>query len=270
MQCRSKHCVYFRTVLDPTLASHSGEKMLETIKRGTAGFIQVIHTNKYRGIWDRIGDVDIYVDYYEYSRSYRDPLGDSHNIAFFIHLGTVTKKLYIVADLNENGDGTVVKRERGRDRHRWSSDLEIGLYAPLNESLRGKRLFVKIESRQGETFWDGIGQNFSDPRLIISDTASTSTQRPQRQQTTQRPQATTRPQPTQTPQVVGNDEEEEDECTLCCVNKRNAYLSPCGHQYTCVDCWNTWKRDHRSRNQCPYCRQNVEECIERDLFSTRG
>lgn len=49
-------------------------------------------------------------------------------------------------------------------------------------------------------------------------------------------------------------EKEEDECVVCCVNKKDGCLVPCGHVF-CVECAD-------KVTECPNCRQHIERVVK--------
>ncbi|XP_031632586.1 phospholipase A1-like [Contarinia nasturtii] len=49
--------------LDPIKTPPFGTKIKDTIRRNDADYVQVIHTSREMGIWEQIGDIDVYVKY---------------------------------------------------------------------------------------------------------------------------------------------------------------------------------------------------------------
>lgn len=218
---------------------------MNTIIRGTADYVQVIHSHKGIGIWDQIGDVDIYVKYE--GIAFREPLEDRHGIAFFLHLGTSTKRMHVLAELNENRNG-IVSRQSTDNRLMLDTVCEVGIYAVLKEGHRGKKLFVGLIREERVEFWMGIDPKFLNTEIFLgSDRVQSESRRTENQEE---------------PMIVDSDEDED--CIICCTNKKNALLIPCEHQETCCECWDAWKNEPTSENRCPYCKQFVEECIEKE------
>jgi len=53
-----------------------------------------------------------------------------------------------------------------------------------------------------------------------------------------------------------NNEDESSLCVICFDNKRDALFMPCGHLYTCMQCYKSL--NHRS---CPMCRKDIHKVI---------
>ena len=45
-----------------------------------------------------------------------------------------------------------------------------------------------------------------------------------------------------------------DECVVCYCEKPNVILLPCGHQCTCLECFELISKD---KNKCPLCRKSI-------------
>ncbi|XP_031632635.1 uncharacterized protein LOC116346619 [Contarinia nasturtii] len=182
---------------------------------GAADYVQVIHTSIKVGMWNQMGDVDIYVKYE--SDENLGPLNDVHGIAFFIHLVTSTKRLFIMAEMNNNtkpGIGKVLNSPTNIE----PNECLIGVHGTLNVSHRGKKFGFLLKNGD-PIFWRGVG-NF---KYIISG-----------------------------PQEV---EEEDEDCILCCENKKKALLLPCKHMETCITCWFEWENAQTEASKCPICRR---------------
>ncbi|XP_031635746.1 uncharacterized protein LOC116348774 [Contarinia nasturtii] len=211
--------------LDPIKTPRFGPKIKNSINKGDANYVQVIHTSKKVGMWDQMGDVDIYV-----KNAKQDNLGflnDEHGIAFFIHLGTSTKRLFIW--VRENGNGSVWTRN-GKE---LDDECTIGVYSTLKSQHRGKKLNLYLKNANLENFWRGIGSfNMAELFLGAHDVEL---------------------------------EERisiETDCSICSENKKNVLLLPSNHNEICMTCWNNWKNTPSSGSRCPYCRQKVTSAVE--------
>lgn len=211
--------------LDPITTPDIEKEIKNTIKSGDASYVQVIHTSANLGVWDQIGDIDVYVKYEaEANLGY---LNDDHGLAFFIHLATSTKRLFITAEQGENGIGTITKRAKTGIK---MNECLVGVYGTLKVNQRGKKFGLSLVKRNS-MFFGGIGK-FREAKIVSAIKNESTLNDP------------------------------DNECMLCCENKRKAILFPCRHQQTCVDCWNRWKNEAISLNRCPYCKQYVEEYVE--------
>lgn len=137
--------------------------MNDTIRKGDASFVQVVHTDKSKGIWEQIGDVDIYIKNNGYS-SYSSGTKNDHNVAFFTHLGTSTKRFYMYAHENESRNGTILRWAR-EDRY-GTSQCMVGVYATLKPGCVGKKLFVGMGYDEHGTFWNETGQEFTESAIV--------------------------------------------------------------------------------------------------------
>lgn len=193
----------------------------DSIKNSEAAYIQVIHTTQSVGNWDQIGDIDIYVRFEE------DVIGgvaEKHAIAFVMHLVTSTKRLSIKAELNENGVGTILSY----DRWLWNG-CELGVYGKLHGYQQGKKFGLLLNKFNMIRFSEILKSFWGNP---------------------------------EDEKVEENESDQsQDECILCCENKKNAILRPCNHQEICVPCWIKWLNEPSSEGKCPVCRQEVHECI---------
>ncbi|XP_031617380.1 uncharacterized protein LOC116337153 isoform X2 [Contarinia nasturtii] len=237
--------------LDPTKNPDSGPKIHYSIKSGDASYVQVIHTNTYKGITDPIGDVDIYVDYdfYSFQRGINyTELDDKHGLAFFLHLATSTKRLCVLGVDSKNRRPILMTTQRNAS----NSDIVVGIYGTLKPEHVGQKFFVSITKNEERTgFWTAIGQPFQNPELVLGS------------KEVQGPKKPTKPDPKKGKNKKLEEEDEDDDaCTLCCVNKKSALLLPCNHKETCGDCWLKWKEQPISRNKCPICRQTVSNYTE--------
>ncbi|XP_031635977.1 phospholipase A1 1-like [Contarinia nasturtii] len=207
--------------LDPIKTPRFGPKIKDSIKKGDADYVQVVHTSKKVGMWDQMGDVDIYVKYEKQKNM--GSLNDEHGVAFFIHLGTSTNRLYMWA--RENGNGSVWT-QKGKALH---DECTIGVYGILKSQHRGKKLGLWLAKRNAENFWEGIG-SFNLAEQVLP------------------------------PQEILKEEEiaPENECGICFRNKKNARLNcACKNPEICMTCWNEWKSKPTSQSKCPICRQKV-------------
>lgn len=186
----------------------------------------MIHTSKKIGIWDQMGHFDIYVK--NEAMKELGPLNDEHGIAFFIHLATSTKRLFITAELNENGNGTVLRTdgETPMNHDTKPNECAIGIFGTLKYNHNGKKYYLSLKNHTVKVFWEGI-DNFAKAEIF-------------------------------------SDPDDDDECIVCYKNKKNAILYPCGHQQTCRNCWNKWKKKQPTRyvKKCPICRQEVLDVIQ--------
>ncbi|XP_031635211.1 uncharacterized protein LOC116348367 isoform X2 [Contarinia nasturtii] len=105
-----------------------GTKPTNTIKRGHASYVQVIHTSVF-GIREPLGDVDIYVKYK--GESFVDDLNDKHAMGAYFHVATATKRLYVIADEKDSGNGTLIFAH-GNVRKPKPSECVVGVYGTLN------------------------------------------------------------------------------------------------------------------------------------------
>ena len=55
------------------------------------------------------------------------------------------------------------------------------------------------------------------------------------------------------------EDEDIDECSICMNELKNDVFYPCGHFYTCKNCSN-------KLSKCPYCKQNIENRIDKKLI----
>lgn len=111
---------------------------------------------------NRIGDVDIFVK--SDSWSYSDGLKEAHTSAFFIHLGTATKRFYMYAHESEDRNGTVRIYEIDE---RWGPTCQVGVYGTLHKEYRRKKLFVGIGYNERDLFWNQTGKLFSNAEIAI-------------------------------------------------------------------------------------------------------
>ena len=59
-----------------------------------------------------------------------------------------------------------------------------------------------------------------------------------------------------------NEVGEQEQCVICCTNRRNALLLDCGHMFTCSECFDTMHAETtRSKWACPICRQKVRKVV---------
>ncbi|XP_031631259.1 uncharacterized protein LOC116345747 [Contarinia nasturtii] len=215
--------------LDPIKTPLFGWKIKNSIRKGDAKYVQVIHTSKKAGTWDQIGDVDIYVKY-EVGQPERQNvlnLNDDHLLAFFIHVAISTKRLYIKADLTENGKGTVLQAGTSfKPPTMKQNELAIGIYGQLKDYQRGKKYGLILTKAVKLAFWGGVA-NFAKSEILLGSKEN------------------------------GNESPDSDKCIICYENKKNAVLKPCNHQHTCDSCWRSWRSEWRSDERCPVCKQKV-------------
>ncbi|XP_031637261.1 uncharacterized protein LOC116349802 [Contarinia nasturtii] len=225
--------------LDPIKTPLLGTTIKDTIKRGDADYVQVIHTSQEVGIWDQLGDVDIYVR--SDSQSHSDPLNDEHGIAFFIHLATSTKRLYLTASSNENGIGTVSIMPPMTK----AIECLIGVYGFPKWNDIGKRFGFSLDNRSS-LFWREM-THFAWTDIHLNSQLGAGV----------RPFGRTKLFSGTQPEVRVNEssDSDDDECTICCKNKINARLS-CNHEM-CHTCWIRWNYTPESQNKCPMCKQTV-------------
>lgn len=133
-----------KTALDPCKFPPFGSKAKDTIKSGHADYVQVIHTSNVVGNWDQIGDIDIYVKFKTES-SLLDSIADKHQLAYYMHVSTASKRLYLIADQNENRNGTVIKSEYVRTEPKPKpNECLVGIYGILNPNNRGKKFTISL------------------------------------------------------------------------------------------------------------------------------
>ena len=56
------------------------------------------------------------------------------------------------------------------------------------------------------------------------------------------------------------EDKEEEECSICMSELKNDVFYPCGHFYTCKKCSN-------KLSNCPYCKQIIENRIDKKLIN---
>ncbi|XP_031639885.1 phospholipase A1 1-like [Contarinia nasturtii] len=195
-------------------------KIKETLRTVDADYVQVIHSSQEVGIWDQLGHVDIYVKYVP-DTDLR-ALNNEHGIAFFIHVATSTKRLYLTAASNENGTGTIstVQFRTG------TIECPMGVYSTLQLAHRGKKFGLWLENRRSN-FWTKLGY-LADAKLLANQA--------ERRENESR-------------------DSDDDECKICYSNKKNIRLS-CNHEM-CYNCWVMWKYTLSARDKCPMCRQTI-------------
>ncbi|XP_031635213.1 uncharacterized protein LOC116348369 [Contarinia nasturtii] len=129
--------------LDPSKTPLFMRKPSKTIKKGHADYVQVIHTSIV-GISDPIGDTDIFVKYTAESLS--ETFNDKHSLAFYIHVATATKRLYLLGE--ENGNGTLVRRGRNAEYPEpKSNECLVGIYGKRIEGNVGREFVVSLKNR---------------------------------------------------------------------------------------------------------------------------
>lgn len=142
-------------------------KPWNTIKKGHANYVQVIHTSKLAGTWSKLGDTDIYVDFKEKQKSLYHSIIDNHGLAFFIHIATATKRLYLIA--GENKIVTMIKRDAKIRNFVEPTPNEneclIGIYSTVNQQLRGKKYEISFQNRTDD-FWKALGR-FSNDKIFF-------------------------------------------------------------------------------------------------------
>lgn len=47
-----------------------------------------------------------------------------------------------------------------------------------------------------------------------------------------------------------------DECTICCEDKADTAIIPCGHKYFCYKCIDIYWKTHPNKG-CPICRSDI-------------
>ncbi|XP_031634967.1 uncharacterized protein LOC116348192, partial [Contarinia nasturtii] len=207
--------------LDPIKTPLLGTTIKDTIKRGDADYVQVIHTSKKVGIWDQLGDIDVYVKYEPDTDS--GAFNDDHLIAFFIHIATSTKRLFLTGELNETGIGNVSRTQPNTAL----TECTIGIYGSLLMKNRFKKFGISLENRN-PVFWGGIGP-FGKTEIFSGTQSET--------------------------RENESSDSDDDDCSICYNNKVNARLS-CDHEM-CDTCWDTWQNTPSSKNKCPMCKQTV-------------
>ncbi|XP_031628184.1 uncharacterized protein LOC116343978 [Contarinia nasturtii] len=213
--------------LDPIKTPLFGAKIKDSIMKGIADYVQVVHTSKNVGIWDQIGDVDIYVKYEKQKNL--TSLNDEHGLAFFIHVGISTKRLNMWASQSENGKGDMW-RYVGRTLS--DNECRIGVYAALNPIHRGNKFGLSLK-RRGKEFWEGLGK-YADDEILLGT------------------------QDVEKEENISNDPD-SNICILCCENQKDTILYPCKHKHTCIACWKKWKAERRLNATCPFCTRKVTE-----------
>ncbi|XP_031635216.1 uncharacterized protein LOC116348371 [Contarinia nasturtii] len=135
-------------------------KPLNTIKKGHAKYVQVIHTSKVAGQWDRLGDIDVYVRFQPETSFFR-AIDDKHSLSFFIHVATATKRLYLVADQNEKGKGTVIATEPMPK----ANECLVGIYGNFDSNIPGGKYVISLKN-QSDVFWAALGK-LSNNRIFF-------------------------------------------------------------------------------------------------------
>ncbi|XP_031628482.1 uncharacterized protein LOC116344188 [Contarinia nasturtii] len=216
--------------LDPLRSPPIGARIKNTIKKGIASYVQVIHTSQMFGIWDKIGDMDIYVKYEPEKNLLA--INDEHLVAFFIHLATSTKRLFMAAKVSVNGNGTVLRSNGPTSVQPINFDYIIGVYGRHDWVCDGDVFGLSLINRN-TVFWGAIG-NFSKHEIFLG---------------------------TQALEKDKSVSEDSDDCILCFENEKNALLLPCNHREICHSCWDMWEDMPRDSvySTCPICRQEVDE-----------
>ncbi|XP_031635205.1 uncharacterized protein LOC116348363 [Contarinia nasturtii] len=130
--------------LDPAKFPPFGAKAKNTIKSGHANYVQVIHTSNVVGIWDQLGDTDIYVKFKTES-SFFESIADKHQLSYYMHVTTASKRLFLIAEQNENRNGTVIKSENAYTEPKpKSNECLVGVYSTLNPRHRGKKFTISL------------------------------------------------------------------------------------------------------------------------------
>lgn len=131
----------FETALDPSAHVPFGASKGNTINKEDVEYLQVIHTCPgIAGISKPLGHVDIFVK----SSTGKVFFGDwqeKHKLAYYIHVATVTKELYLVAVENGNKDGQVTFAPVPLLQ---PHECLVGLHSTLNENNRGKIFSISI------------------------------------------------------------------------------------------------------------------------------
>lgn len=130
-----------------------GTKPANTIKRGDANYVQVIHSS-FCGIQKPLGDVDIYVKYK--GNSFLEELTDKHALGVYLHVATATKRLYVIADEKESGKGTIILRIGQNIRQPKPNECLVGIYGSLNPFIEGKKFVISLKNRTN-LFWGALG-----------------------------------------------------------------------------------------------------------------
>ncbi|XP_031635206.1 uncharacterized protein LOC116348364 [Contarinia nasturtii] len=135
--------------LDPSKTPPFGAKIKNSIKRGHANYVQVIHTSSVVALWEQLGDIDIFVKQ-KTDSSFLDSIIEKHQLAVEIHMATATKRIYLIADENEKGNGTMVKREENEsfiEPTPKANECLVGIYGTMGQrGKKGKKFTIRLKN----------------------------------------------------------------------------------------------------------------------------
>lgn len=130
--------------MDPSKTPPFGAKIKNSINRGHAEYVQVIHTSKIVAITDQLGDVDIYIKGKSDS-SFLDSIVENHQLAVEIHFAVATKSIFLVAQ--EKGNGTMIHKnsESFVEPTPKANECIVGIYGKKGQnSEKRKKLSVVL------------------------------------------------------------------------------------------------------------------------------
>lgn len=133
--------------MDPAKIPFFLSKPNPFIGKSDANYVQVIHTSFY-GLNERIGHVDIFVDYKSNGGQAK------HALALYVHVATATRRLFMIAD--EKGNNSVIKGKKGQKTPAVNKNqCLIGLYGSLDKNNDRKRYNFDL-TKDKILFWHTV------------------------------------------------------------------------------------------------------------------
>ncbi|XP_031635204.1 uncharacterized protein LOC116348362 [Contarinia nasturtii] len=143
---KTKQKVKMLLALDPAKIPFFLSKPNPAISKNDAEYVQVIHTSFY-GMNERVGHVDIFVDYKS------DGGQVKHALALYVHVATATRRLFMMA--TDKGNGTVTKGRGQTTPTPKRNECLIGLYGTMNRNNDGKRFEFSL-TKHKIPFWHTV------------------------------------------------------------------------------------------------------------------
>nr|ACI22681.1 lipase-like protein 1 [Orseolia oryzae] len=133
--------------LDPSKTPPLVKKPKNTITRGDANYVHVLHTSDL-GISKSIGHVDVYVKYK--AKTLTEWINDKHALAMYLHVAIASKRLYLIADKDGKGKGIVIQGNGQNVPNPTPNQCVVGIYSvppPSMDLTKGKEFVVHITDR---------------------------------------------------------------------------------------------------------------------------
>ncbi|XP_031635215.1 uncharacterized protein LOC116348370 isoform X2 [Contarinia nasturtii] len=148
--------------LDPSRTPPFVAKPPHTGYRGFADYTQVVHSSNVLGVWDQLGDTDIYIKHKPDSdQSFLNTLAEKHGLVFYLHAATATKRLCIIADKNKNATGKILYGEERPFPEPNQNECILGVYSTKKEYYNGQKFTISLVNRS-KYVYDVLGEYTSD------------------------------------------------------------------------------------------------------------